>query len=954
MKRPLLTAGVMFVLGELIYRLAQNSFVYSAGIITLIVLILVSNILRQEKKCLSMLLFLCLPMGALWGYGYYSDSGRLTELAESREKVCVSAYIYKSEKTESGVRLMLECDDGRMLAYVKAENADKKYTDKKYNAEKIENKKNTEKTEDSDNTKLTKKKNMNPEGDIDGIRRYLPGKYIKITGTLQEIKGCTNPGSMDSREYYAGLGVECEIVPDSVEIDPTRENKFRVFLSGMRLKLGDTIDEYFGTEDGAILKTMILGDRSDISSDTKLLFQRSGIAHILAISGLHVGLIAGIFSWLLALLRIRKKKACVIVCIFIIVYGLFTGFSPATTRAVIMVVILKMSFVFGRSPDIPTSMIEALLIMMIINPDCMFSTGLLMSFAAILGVHTGMVFYDVIFGKERFLKLPERMRGYMKKYSAGLLSVLSINIWMLPLIISGYYEVPVYAIALNFIIIPLLTIVVAGGMFVVVFGYLAGGLYPIRMVCLGVRYICSRIIGFYKMMCGLFLKLPGSVIITGHMKLWLIVTFYLCISLILFCFYRRLRRDRDRVKGLSVDEGKKGRRIRDGKRRIGESEGSSNNYLKRYMKVVIVQVTLMIVMITLTWFVNKRSEAVVFLDVGQGDGSIIHTADRNYIVDCGSSSSDKVGQYVLLPALKYYGVSRVDMIFISHTDADHVNGIIYLLENKEKYGVEVGGVAFAKGTMRDEVYERIETLVGEENILELQEGDVVESEIEVLYPTREIAESVAGDKYGGDSVDDFWSDSGGDSGDDFWSDSVDDFWSDSGGDSVDDFWGDSGGDSGDDSLSYSKAVSSHSGNDYSLVLKYVNKGIEADDEVDDEADDEVDDEVDDEAVVALEKNANKNSDFEILYTGDIGSEVEKKIHFTDGHQRKRILKCAHHGSKYSSSEEFIEGYDPDIAVISCGKNNMYGHPAPETLERLKEEGSFIYRTDLDGAVIIEY
>ena len=84
------------------------------------------------------------------------------------------------------------------------------------------------------------------------------------------------------------------------------------------------------------------------------------------------------------------------------------------------------------------------------------------------------------------------------------------------------------------------------------------------------------------------------------------------------------------------------------------------------------------------------------------------------------------------------------------------------------------------------------------------------------------------------------------------------------------------------------------------------------------------------------------------------SEVEKKIRFTDGHQRKRILKCAHHGSKYSSSEEFIEGYDPDIAVISCGKNNMYGHPAPETLERLKEEGSFIYRTDLDGAVIIEY
>ena len=112
---------------------------------------------------------------------------------------------------------------------------------------------------------------------------------------------------------------------------------------------------------------------------------------------------------------------------------------------------------------------------------------------------------------------------------------------------------------------------------------------------------------------------------------------------------------------------------------------------------------------------NNSRFSVTFLDVGQGDGSLIHTGKRNYIIDAGSSDNNSVGQYTLIPALKYYGMQKIDMIFISHTDTDHVSGIIYLLENKEKYGIEVGGVAFAKGTEKDEVYTYIASLVGEEN-----------------------------------------------------------------------------------------------------------------------------------------------------------------------------------------------------------------------------------------------
>jgi competence protein ComEC len=70
--------------------------------------------------------------------------------------------------------------------------------------------------------------------------------------------------------------------------------------------------------------------------------------------------------------------------------------------------------------------------------------------------------------------------------------------------------------------------------------------------------------------------------------------------------------------------------------------------------------------------------------------------------------------------------------------------------------------------------------------------------------------------------------------------------------------------------------------------------------------------------------------------------------------KKLVIACPHHGSKYSSSDEFLDFVSPDIAIISCGRHNMYGHPAPETLDRLEERGIRIYRTDLEGAVIINY
>jgi competence protein ComEC len=95
-------------------------------------------------------------------------------------------------------------------------------------------------------------------------------------------------------------------------------------------------------------------------------------------------------------------------------------------------------------------------------------------------------------------------------------------------------------------------------------------------------------------------------------------------------------------------------------------------------------------------------------------------------------------------------------------------------------------------------------------------------------------------------------------------------------------------------------------------------------------------------------------DVEWLLTGDISQDVERRLAI-DGEPRAplRILKVAHHGSRTSSDETFVARYAPVAAVISVGRQNVFGHPSPEVVQRLARDGAAVFRTDRDGAVIVE-
>jgi len=104
---------------------------------------------------------------------------------------------------------------------------------------------------------------------------------------------------------------------------------------------------------------------------------------------------------------------------------------------------------------------------------------------------------------------------------------------------------------------------------------------------------------------------------------------------------------------------------------------------------------------------------------------------------------------------------------------------------------------------------------------------------------------------------------------------------------------------------------------------------------------------------AIDRQASDYRDVALLLTGDIGEDVERATVPRLVPARIRILKVAHHGSRTSTSHELLEAWRPQIALISCGRGNPFGHPAPDVIARLEAIGARIYRTDFDGEITVD-
>jgi competence protein ComEC len=637
------------------------------------------------------------------------------------------------------------------------------------------------------------------------------GSYISIRGKLSKPSRPTNQGQFDEEKYYRIRGIKYKLflkeykIIDNEKLDILCKLKYYMNkkLSFLRNKWVKVFDSILPENQANVMKAMILGEKSYLSIDTKDMYSESGISHVLAISGLHIAILGyGFFS--LICLLVSKKKGVIFTICFLVFYLILTGASVSTVRAVIMISIILLAYFFGKSYDIYSSLCTAGIIILMINPYNLWDTGFLLSFSAVIGIIAITPALDELYNKK------------------GNIIIATFNVSLgatfgtMPVMLLTFYELHIYSVLVNILVVPLMSIVVLFGFLGLVIGSLS--IYFGRLISGIIFYILN----FYDLCCELAGSLPFSTITIGKPKFINIILFIIILALISMLAYEK------------VD--------------------------KEVTKKRITIIACLLVILNLVFYISPKPLKIVHLDIGQGDSAVVISPARKvYVIDGGGNIRKKTtdrdtGYYIVRPYLKYNGISNIDCLIMTHSDRDHVGGLIELIDYFEIDNI-VLPYAYKNKEEEDILLKELIDRANRKNIniVYLNENNIIRDKyvsFETIYPLRD-------------------------------------------------------------------TTSFHNNNAYSLVLNLKYKA------------------------------------YNEIFTGDIEKQEEEKINnkYTD-YLNSDIIKVPHHGSNSSSTKEFIEYVMPRLAVISSGRNNRFGHPHKEVLERYLDYDIPVFNTSIDGAITI--
>ena len=792
-KRPVFWILLAFVLGEVIAVFDLNIAV--PCIVLAIIVIRKIIIKAYEDMGAFVVIFFTLIMGFMLMSNEITTRNHIYDLKENT--VIVQGKIYKIENTAFGKNIYLKG--------VEVENGEKNVSVKRIfvNTEKIPN------------VKI--------------------GNIIKVRGKLRQFEEAANKGNFDSRKYYLSLGFYGKIEAGTIEVINSEYSGIRQGLYELRMEIIERLEKLCSDNKGifsiinnknGIIGAIILGDKTDLDSDIKELYSVSGIAHILAISGLHISFI-GMAIYRLLRRRFRFLFSAAVSIPVVLSFGIMSGFGISTIRSIIMFILKIIGEVLGRKYDAITAISLAGLVLLVQNPFVVCNSGFQMSFGAIIAIVL-------------ILPIVEEILNTDNKIIKVLSANFTISLVMNPILAWNYYELPTFSFLLNIVVVPLMSVVIVSsivGIFCscIMFGFGKVVIFP-----------GCGILELYTFLCNIINKSSVTSIVVGQPKVTIIIVYYAILLVVLFGLknirteYTRAEKERNIIKketGLVLEKkAKKERRIK------GQN-----------VKLRLACIVGFLLLNCLIYYIPNPGFYITFINVGQGDGILIHGDNGTKVmVDGGSTSEKQVAKNCIVPYLKAEGIGTIDYSIITHTDKDHISGILEILENNNSNRIRIKNLVMPDINMKDDTYNELieKAKLKKINVLYIKKGDTLslgKTKIKCIYPETT---TTASDK-----------------------------------------------------------------NDYCTVLSV------------------------------------KNKTSKILLTGDISKEIEEKIK-DDIEENYTVLKVAHHGSNYSSSEKFLKKVNPKYSIISVGKNNSYGHPGNETMERLRKQGGVIYRTDEKGGITI--
>ncbi|MCD8090586.1 MAG: DNA internalization-related competence protein ComEC/Rec2 [Clostridiales bacterium] len=494
------------------------------------------------------------------------------------------------------------------------------------------------------------------------------GDSVSITGRLNKLNPKYNPSDFDEIQYYKCRGISYKMYDAKVKFISSNHNIF-FFMSLLRNKAGSALDNMYSAENAGILRAMLLGDKAFLSDEIKLLYSSTGIYHILAISGLHISLIAAMLMCLF-----KKPAHSIIIITLLVSYAVFTGLSASVVRAVIMMSVFLAAKVLNRRYDIISSISFSAFLILIVNPMYLFDCGFLYSYSSVLGIALfAKPLSDAI--KKIPVKNSEPKNSIAECVSAGFGAVAVsklANMWF-------FYTVSVYDILLNLVVLPLINIVIFSGAASVLLYGLNTRLY------IPFAAAAEFILNFYKISAEAVSALPLCTVTTGRPTLafaFFYIVFIILLKLLL-------------------------------------------SY-KKYIFLIAAAGALSVGIFIHTAEINKDRTA--FLYVGQGDGVVGFAGGKTFVYDGGGINEDidekDEGTYTILPYLNYMGKTRVDYAFASHIDNDHLKGVCELIGN-----IEIGEIFLPAGNYSSDLYTFLKEKAAANNIpiTYLSAGDSLEA-----------------------------------------------------------------------------------------------------------------------------------------------------------------------------------------------------------------------------------
>ncbi|MCG9128926.1 ComEC/Rec2 family competence protein [Candidatus Poribacteria bacterium] len=491
------------------------------------------------------------------------------------------------------------------------------------------------------------------------------GKHLSVTGVLQQPQSKRNPGGFDYRAYLERQNVSGVIQHQGI-LQIGKQGGFLPlrWIESLRFRTEQIIDDAYSKQNPSpnnevslhaqLLKGILLGKRGDVPRETLDMFRNSGTFHVLAVSGLHVGLIA-LFCYLgLSIFRIPNKFVCLFTIFAVILYASLVGFRPSVFRASLMTILFLFATIIDRDADIYNLLSVAALVLLLINPTQLWDVGFQLSFVAVAAIVFFVSKMEKPFRKfwetdesvknTRFEKMG---RSAVKWLVLSYLVTLAAQIGTSPLIAYHFYRTYPLGIIVGPFAVGLVSLIVGVGMASVCMGFIW---LPLAKL---VGIVNQIIMHIFLNLISLFGQDWGIVKIAPPTMGLILIYIVICVGI------------------------------------------TQWRYLYKQWRIAsLIGLSILTIWV---WDIGFNEEGrlleVITLDVGQGDAAVIKFPDKQVmLVDGGIQHAyydEKkkrkvdydVGKRIIEPYLDSENIRNIDMVMLTHPDLDHGGGLGYILQN---------------------------------------------------------------------------------------------------------------------------------------------------------------------------------------------------------------------------------------------------------------------------------